>query len=318
MMKNCVVEEKKLIMYVDHVNLLEKQRWDDVNQQHVPLPDVMSPPKQGYEHISEVDDVGNGDEKDVVMSCCSASSSDLDSDFADSDYEFEEDDEHFKKNVDEGVKDDLMEKTTSKSMREPEKYIGEEDELELPEDHKGEITYKWKMFNKLTDMQNPTFKTGMIFSNVQELRAAISMYCVRNRRKLKKVRNNAIRVEVVCQPKCPWKLIATKQTRTEGSFAVTKLNDVHTCERVWEVKELTAPLIAQEYLEEIRDNENLSLKSFAKNLEHHTIQKKHLLTFPLEEEEGQNGCCGERVKLLLMWTLTHPRHHHWMFLKPDH
>jgi hypothetical protein len=48
---------------------------------------------------------------------------------------------------------------------------------------------------------------------------------------------------------------------------VTKLIDKHDCERVWEVKELTAPMIAEEYLDEIRDNKNLSLKSFAKKVQ---------------------------------------------------
>jgi hypothetical protein len=131
----------------------------------------------------------------------------------------------------------------------------------------GGLTYKWKTFNKLTDMHNPTFKVGMVFSDVKELRAAIAMYRVRNRRQLKKKRNNNIRVEVGCRSKCKWKLIATKHTKRDGSFVVTKLFDKRKCERVWEVQELTAPMIAEEYLDEIRDNENLSLKSFAKKVQ---------------------------------------------------
>jgi hypothetical protein len=190
----------------------------------------------------------------------------LDSDFADSDYDFDEDHDQFKKHVDEDVTDDLVAKGSQKFVSQPELDIGEE-EIDLLEEMNGGLTYKWKTFNKLTAMHNPTFKLGIVFSVVKELRVAIAMYCVRNRRQLKKKRNNKIRVEVGCRPNCNWKLIATKQTRKDGSFVVTKLIDKHDCERVWEVKELTATMIAEEYLDEIRDNENLSLKSFAKKVQ---------------------------------------------------
>jgi hypothetical protein len=167
LMKKCVVEEKQLMVYIDHVNLLEKQRWDAVSVQQAQLPPVLSPSKQPEKKRSEVDDaegqyeaeLSSDDDTNTMISCCSANSSDLDSDFVDSDYDFEEDDEQFKKNVDEGVKDDLIEKTQSKSniQREPKQDIAEEEELELPEEHKSGITYKWKMFNKLTDMQNLSY-----------------------------------------------------------------------------------------------------------------------------------------------------------------
>ncbi|KAM0831591.1 hypothetical protein ACQ4PT_065432 [Festuca glaucescens] len=297
LMKTCAAEEKNLTVYVDHVNLLEKQRCDDVVLEPVALPAVISPSKhvkkrrmeddeqtknaaKGKAHMSAEEELADDleanfdaesldDEKAFVLSCCSANSSDLDSDFVDSDYEFDEDDDQFKKHVDEDVTDALVAKASLKFVSLPEQDIREEEELELPEEMNGGLTYKWKTFNKMTDMHNPTFKVGMVLSDVKELRATIAMYCVRNRRQLKKKRNNSIRVEVGCRPKCNWKMIATKQTRKDGSFVVTKLFDKHECERVWEVKELTVPMIAEEYLDEIRDNENLSLKSFAKK-----VQKK--------------------------------------------
>ncbi|KAM0880794.1 hypothetical protein ACQ4PT_033336 [Festuca glaucescens] len=245
LMKTCAAEEKNLIVYVDHVNLLEKQRWDDAVLERVALPAVISPSKHVKKRRMEDDEQTKNAAKDF-------------------DYDFDEDDDQFKKHVDEDVTDSLVAKASLKFVSLPEQDIGEEEELELPEEMNGGLTYKWKTFNKMTDMHNPTFKVGMVFSDVKELRAAIAMYCVTNRRQLKKKRNNSIRVEVGCRPKCNWKLIATKQTRKDGSFVVTKLFDKHECERVWEVKELTAPMIAEEYLDETRDNENLSLKSFAK------------------------------------------------------
>ena len=46
LMKSCAAKEKNLTVFVDHVNLLEKQRWDDVILEPVPLPAVISPSKQ--------------------------------------------------------------------------------------------------------------------------------------------------------------------------------------------------------------------------------------------------------------------------------
>ena len=281
LMEKCAKEEKTLMMYVDHVSLLEKQKWAEVHKPTMQLPAVISPSKPAYKQRAEedhrefqsaADDVvgqeGEESSDGSVMSCRSANSSDADSDFIDSDYDFAEDDEQFKQNVDEGVKDDILEKTRSNVQRQPDKDVVQEDELELPEEQKSEVTYKWKMFNKSVDVQNPILKLGMVFSNVQEVRKAITMYCVRNRVQVKKKRNNCIRFEGVCKPDCPWLFIATKDSRT-GCFVLSKFVDEHTCEREWEVKELTAPLIAEEFLEEVRDNENITMKSFAKK-----VQKK--------------------------------------------
>uniref|UniRef100_A0ACD5VNT9 Uncharacterized protein n=1 Tax=Avena sativa TaxID=4498 RepID=A0ACD5VNT9_AVESA len=142
----------------------------------------------------------------------------------DSDYDLEEDDEQFKKNVD-STKNDLVENT-----------------------------------------KNRKFKLGMVFFNVQEVRDVVSMYHVRERRKIKKKRNNIVRVEAMCVPGCPWKFVATRDSRIEG-FVISRLNDVHTCDRVWEVKEPTRPFIAKQIMEEIRDNENITLKSLAKKVQ---------------------------------------------------
>ena len=157
LMKKCAKEEKTLTVYVDHVNLLEKQRCDDVIRP-VELPVIISPSKPSCnvraetEKATNVDDVtteeGEESEEEAVMSCGSGNSSDLDSDFADSDYDLADDDEQFEKNVDKTVQDDLVGKTTVNIERHPDMDAVEEDELELPGEKKC-----WKKFNKKTDME---------------------------------------------------------------------------------------------------------------------------------------------------------------------
>jgi hypothetical protein len=50
-----------------------------------------------------------------------------------------------------------------------------------------------------------------------------------------------------------------KDNRTV-SFLVKCYVAKHSCERVWVVKELSAPFLANQYIEMIRDNDRMSLK----------------------------------------------------------
>lgn len=238
LMKKASKEEKLLHIFVDHVNLLEKQRWHKDKQVEQPEFESTKPDQK-----SEDVDSDGGD----VMSCCSAYSEDGDSDFVDSDYELDDDDEHWKENVDLGVKDALFDNAASTTVhmeKHPDIDVGKEEDLEVP----CKDTYKYRVFDKETDMADPTFKLGMLFGTMKEVREAMAMYCVKNRIQLKKKRNNNVRFDAVCGEGCPWNFVATKHSMTDG-FVCSKFVDKHTCEKVWSIKELTAPLLAKEYLD---------------------------------------------------------------------
>ena len=57
------------------------------------------------------------------------------------------------------------------------------------------LKFIFKSFNLMTDMENPTFKLGMTFSNPEELRKALENYIVKNRVKVRKTRSNTKRLE---------------------------------------------------------------------------------------------------------------------------
>ena len=129
--------------------------------------------------------------------------------------------------------------------------------------------FDFPAFNKLTDMDDPIFKLGMVFSNPAELRCALSMYIVKNRVKIKKTRNNSTRIEAKCVEGCPWRMIALKDSRVECMLIKTYVGE-HTCERVWEVKELTGPLLAGKFVEDFRDDPKMNLTAFQNK-----VQKKY-------------------------------------------
>jgi hypothetical protein len=204
--------------------------------------------------------------------------SDIDPTWYDSDYRMEEDDEEYDKNVDDVVHDALIEKGKSigaEYRHVPGTDVVYEDDLQLPEEddwerkHKSDSDdeeykkkkkkekpiYRFKAFNPAVDMENPQFKLGMVFDSVELLRKVVAQYAVKNRVQIRKKRNNKQRFEAVCEEGCPWKLVAVNDNRTP-SFLVKTLIGEHTCEKVWDVKELTAPFLASKYVEKFRDNSN--------------------------------------------------------------
>jgi hypothetical protein len=136
---------------------------------------------------------------------------------------------------------------------------------------KRQVPYKFKPFNSASDMEHPQFRTGMLFNSVEVLRKAVSQYAIKERVQIRKIRNNKKRFEAFCAGEtstgevCTWKIISVKHNKTTN-FVVKFYIGNHTCERVWEVKELTAPFLAQQYVEMFRDNERMTLKTFARKV----------------------------------------------------
>jgi hypothetical protein len=173
--------------------------------------------------------------------------------------------------VDDEVEDVLITKEEEEVWADA---VDEEDELQLPQcEYEYKINFHTKSFNPEIDMENPQFKLKMVFSSMVEVRNALAQYCVKERVKITKKRNNAKRLESHCASGiCPWKLVVSKDNRT-NKFLVKEFVGNHECERVWDVKELTYGYLAKKIIEEFRDNENVSLKSFAK-----TVQKELNMT----------------------------------------
>ncbi|CAM0880030.1 unnamed protein product [Alopecurus aequalis] len=250
-------------MYVDHVDFLAeqcRQGREDVAQAAACLPKVLSPRKGGY--------LKRGDgqakiEEECIVEGENNSESEEDSDFNDSDYDFDDDDKLFAENVDTKVVDDIvMQHKPLQCYPRGEDDVGEEETLQAI----GGPKFNFSVHNPSTDRDNPVFKLGMIFPTVQDLRRALSMYCVSNRIQITKKRNNSKRLEAVCTTGCPWNLIASKDSRAEA-FLVTTYVGEHTCEKVWKVKELTGKLLTEKFIDEFRLDEKMSLKSFGNKVQ---------------------------------------------------
>ncbi|CAO2142725.1 unnamed protein product [Urochloa humidicola] len=95
--------------------------------------------------------------------------------------------------------------------------IDSDDEgLDLPEDSNGEggVQLKFKSFMP-DDLNNPTFTIGMCFPSVEMVRKAVTEYSLRHRVDIKMPRNEKTRIGAHCALGCPWKLYASKDSRSQ-------------------------------------------------------------------------------------------------------
>ncbi|KAM0850424.1 hypothetical protein ACQ4PT_053092 [Festuca glaucescens] len=226
------LEHNPIVLYVDHVGLIAtKNVKDDVSSSGHIMPKVFSPKKGGYGKNEEESVVcGFGSDEGAARCEYSDCESIDDPDFNDSDYDFDDDDCLFDENVDVAVTDYLVGKKPIQYFPKGEDDVPDEDELQIFDEPK----YNCKYYNPVTDKDNPVFKLGMVFPSANDFRQALAMYAVNERHQVKKTRNNSTRIEAQCCEGCPWKIIATKDSRYNASFSVKTFNDVHDCERVWD------------------------------------------------------------------------------------
>ncbi|CAN6354379.1 unnamed protein product [Urochloa humidicola] len=227
LMNNISQTEKNILLYVDHHRFLESQlekmAADVVVEGHNEMP-------EGHNN-----DLSNGAEaEEMETNYLSDDSDGTYVELADSDYEIAaDDDDLYEHNV-----DDQVEETFGNKGKEiiavpddgDDNDTFEHEDLHLPATDDEGINFGFKTFRADIDMQNPIFRVGMVFSNVRELRQAVDAYSIKNRRPIKKVRNEKKKIEAICVGDCPWKLKAGFDSRSQ-SMLVKEYVDKHTCNK---------------------------------------------------------------------------------------
>ncbi|KAM0844495.1 hypothetical protein ACQ4PT_057014 [Festuca glaucescens] len=230
----------------------------------VPIPSKYLGGNANESGKEDVDDVGNGRASDKEDAEGGDGSDSADSEFYDSDWDAEDgDDDLFLDNVDKDVNDN----NEATDIVEQEDDAGlEHEDLNLSKEEYSKLTYKFNEFNGEVDMEAQIFKVGMLFSSMEEFRRALNTYSVNERVKIKKTRNEATRLHAIWECfhefGCPWKIKVSLDNRKEAYTVKEYCND-HICEKVWELKTLTAPFLTTCFMDEFRDNQELDLKAFA-------------------------------------------------------
>jgi hypothetical protein len=84
--------------------------------------------------------------------------------------------------------------------------------------------------------------------------------------KIKKPRNEKIRLDAVCKEGCTWMLKASKDSR-KSAFLIRPYEKNHTSVKVWWLKALTAPFLTQKFLDEFRDNMKMDLQKISNKVQ---------------------------------------------------
>jgi hypothetical protein len=118
-------------------------------------------------------------------------------------------------------------------------------------------------FNPEVDMDRPILKRGLQFANIEEARQALNAYIVRERVKIRRIKNDRTRLHAVCDVGCPWYMRVGFDLRRSGGFVITQYEGNHRCEKVYEMRVLTAAFLAKQFIQEFRDNQKMDLTTFA-------------------------------------------------------
>jgi hypothetical protein len=270
------------VLYFDNDGSAFSTDWDDVVINPVSsLPKVVSPSKVGKSQDTIEADANSNDDSDV-------------SEFFDSDYELEQDDDAlYADNVDGDVRDGSVGRTKKRGKRtkqttgttyegkqvvvhgdsDTEQDSTDEDVLQLPDsDGESNPSMISKSF-KLEDMVNPVFKVGLMFDFVQLLRQAVTEYSLKHRVDVTMTKNERKRLTAVySKGKCSWKLHASNDNRV-NAMVIKTYNAHHSCQKKWVLKSCTYKWLADKYIESFKADQKMSIANFAR-----VVQKDWNLT----------------------------------------
>lgn len=223
----------------------------------------------------------------------SSSSSEDDEDFCESDYEVEDDDAMFDKNVDAGVEFSGLE---DHSLPHDYEYAlavegltnvdGDSDvvscdELRSPcnsDDEEGlGAQSKHTIFNENTDMINPVFEPNMEFKTHALVRDAVKEYSIKWGLQTRFLKCDREKVRVKCKEGCPWELYAS-YVKADGVYRIKTLIDEHTCTRTYHVPWVSTNWIVNKYCERIKRNPTWPVSSL-----HDEIQAEWTVSLDIQK-----------------------------------
>ncbi|KAL4335956.1 hypothetical protein GQ457_07G018510 [Hibiscus cannabinus] len=138
---------------------------------------------------------------------------------------------------------------------------------------------KMPEFNSETDMKNPKFKKGMVFSHQSVIKAAVKQYAVLNGKNVRLKVNDSRRLQVVCKAGCPWMIWASRlhpKDINETTWQIKTYIGDHSCIRDTKNANCTARWLAKTYIDKWRVDPTYSNGSLQKDVQH-----DHILQVPL-------------------------------------
>ncbi|KAM0849543.1 hypothetical protein ACQ4PT_053662 [Festuca glaucescens] len=250
-MRNATTVDNTLVIFVDHTNFLRTIRAEVVriNVARAAPSGARQAPSGARPAASVATEAPSGGRQDPSGARPAASVATAAPSGGRQAPSEDGDDDLFIDNVDNNVNDNNERAVFVEN--EDEDALDDRD-LNLVDDERQLL--KFKEFNSEIGMDSPVFKIGMKFADIEEVRQAVNAYSIRNRVKIRKIKNNRSRIHAICDEGCPWFLKVGTDIQRSGGFVITAYEDEHRCERVYELRALTTRFLCKKFIDEFRDN----------------------------------------------------------------
>ncbi|CAL2233961.1 unnamed protein product [Prunus armeniaca] len=127
-------------------------------------------------------------------------------------------------------------------------------------------------FNAATDMADPKFEIGMLFSDCKVFRAAVREYSILQNRDVVFIRNAALKLKAVCgDPDCGRMIYASKMQH-DNTLQVKTYVGEHTCTQVWKNPTVKSTWISKKYVDSLKSNPQWPVRSFKQAVRRIIIQ----------------------------------------------
>ncbi|KAG8388268.1 hypothetical protein BUALT_Bualt02G0108000 [Buddleja alternifolia] len=160
------------------------------------------------------------------------------------------------------------------------------DELQslCSDDEENEGGTKYIRFNPKTDMENPQFRIGMVFTSPDEFKQVVRSHAVHWQRDIVFLKNDKRRVRAKCKgTKCPWVALASKM-KNSTTFQIRTLNVKHKCGRTLSKnKFVTSKLLSQKYKNVWRLNNGWRVGDFQEKV-HNDLNYQYARLWDYTEE----------------------------------
>ncbi|KAH7845309.1 hypothetical protein Vadar_000555 [Vaccinium darrowii] len=129
------------------------------------------------------------------------------------------------------------------------------------EENSNRRKHHFKKFRPDTDMADPQFRVGMLFSSPQEFKTAVKEYAIKQQRNVKLVKNDKQRIRARCEKKCQRELYVAK-VMTESTYQVRTYRGIHNCGKTYSNRNVTSTIIAKKFMDELRINPHMPIAAF--------------------------------------------------------
>ena len=112
------------------------------------------------------------------------------------------------------------------------------------------------VFNKETEIMNPTFRMGIVFKSARLFREAIHHYWVKNGTNIRFVKNGNNKIRAKCKENCLWVLYASTFEKRNPTLKVKTDMNKHACGRTRKNKNVTSTWVAKIYTNSQQQGKN--------------------------------------------------------------